>query len=101
MAPLSKKYGCINLCNSNDRERLDESRDVLQELLKEPKLANARVLIFANKSDIPGCLTTIEIAEGLRLDEIRNHTWRIQDCSAIGGDGLYEGMDWAVSQISS
>ena len=91
----------IYVIDSNDRDRLEENRTVLQQLLNEPKLENAKVLIFANKSDIPGCMTTIEIAEGLELEKIHTHTWRIQDCSATRGDGIYEGMDWVVSQISS
>ena len=91
----------IYVVDSNDKDRLEESRDTLHQLLNEPKLAKARVLIFANKCDIDGCLNTVEIAEGLELDKIRSHTWRLQECSATRGTGLYEGLDWAITDLSN
>ena len=96
---LNKTGVLIYVVDSNDRDRLEESRDVLHSLLNEPLLVDAKVLVFANKSDIKGCLTEVEIAEGLELDKITTHTWRIQTCSATRGDGIHQGFDWIVSQI--
>ena len=87
----------VYVVDSADHDRLKESGEVFHQLLNEPKLRDARVLIFANKSDIPGCLTEAEIAEGLRLDIVKEHTWRIQTCSAIRSSGIREGFDWIIS----
>ncbi len=87
----------VYVVDSADRDRLKESGEIFHQLLNEPKLRDARVLIFANKSDIPGCLTEAEIAEGLRLDIVKEHTWRIQTCSAIRNSGIREGFDWIIS----
>lgn len=78
----------------------------------------ASLLIFKNKSDVAGAMTEDEIREvclslfrarhatrpqhtnhrqqGLHLDSIRTHKWRIMTCSAMTGENLQEGLQWVV-----
>mgnify|MGYP001074021855 CR=1 FL=1 len=98
---LNNTNALIYVVDSNDRERLEESKNVLHELLNEPKLANAKVLIFANKIDIEGCLTQDEIVEGLELDKIDSHSWRIQTSSGKKSIGITEGFDWILEEQNS
>jgi len=44
-------------------------------------------------SGIP-CLSSAEIAEHLDLQSIKTHSWHIQACCALTGEGLYEGIEW-------
>ncbi|KAH0562742.1 hypothetical protein GP486_002605 [Trichoglossum hirsutum] len=57
------------------------------------RLAGASLLVFANKTDVGGCMTPEEIREGLQLDAIKTHKWTIIRCSAITGENLKEGLD--------
>ncbi|XP_017374790.1 ADP-ribosylation factor 2-like [Cebus imitator] len=41
--------GLIFVVDSNDREGIDEAREVLTDLLAEEELRNAVLLVFANK----------------------------------------------------
>lgn len=76
-------------------------------------MAGACLLIFANKTDVDGCMTEAEILQvgsrinkawwhhtnenqGLQLDEIRTHQWHILQCSAMTGKNLKEGIAWVV-----
>lgn len=34
--------------------------------------------------------------QGLQLDHIKTHEWKIVRCSAITGENLHEGFDWVV-----
>lgn len=34
--------------------------------------------------------------QGLRLDNIHTHKWRIMTCSAMTGENLHEGLQWVV-----
>ena len=34
--------------------------------------------------------------QGLRLDDIKSHTWKIMTCSAVTGKNLKEGLAWVV-----
>lgn len=65
------------------------------------RLAGATLLIFANKQDLPGALSSNAIREALELDSIRSHHWCIQGCSAVTGDNLLPGIDWLLDDISS
>eukprot|EP00825_Cyclidium_porcatum_P030844 TRINITY_DN3260_c0_g1_i1.p3 TRINITY_DN3260_c0_g1~~TRINITY_DN3260_c0_g1_i1.p3 ORF type:complete len:114 (+),score=29.30 TRINITY_DN3260_c0_g1_i1:45-386(+) len=61
----------------------------------------ATLLIFCNKQDIKGSLTSEEIKDFLQLDEMSTRHWGIMPCSAVTGDGLIEGIDWIVNDIAS
>jgi ADP-ribosylation factor-like protein 2 len=87
--------------DSGDRERMQDCRDELWSLLGEERLAGATILVFANKQDIYGAMTGEEIQRLLHLDRISLHSWRIQPCSAVTGDNLLTGLDWAVKDVGS
>ena len=96
--------GLIWVVDSADRMRLEQCRDALLDLLQQDKLAGASLLIFANKQDIEGALSSEEIVAVLELaknDRYKNRHWSIQSCSAKTGVGLVAGMDWIVDDIAS
>ena len=50
--------GVIWVVDSSDKYRLEDTKKELHNLLKEEKLMGATLLIFCNKQDIPGSLTS-------------------------------------------
>ena len=56
----------------------------------------ASLLVFLNKSDIPGCMNEDDVREMLQLDSIRSHTLHVLICSAMTGQNLQEGLQWVV-----
>lgn len=34
--------------------------------------------------------------QGLKLDAIKTHKWKIMSCSAVTGENLTEGIQWVV-----
>eukprot|EP01111_Echinosteliopsis_oligospora_P010037 TRINITY_DN3047_c0_g1_i2.p1 TRINITY_DN3047_c0_g1~~TRINITY_DN3047_c0_g1_i2.p1 ORF type:complete len:179 (-),score=43.18 TRINITY_DN3047_c0_g1_i2:64-600(-) len=91
----------IFVIDSSDRRRLEESGIELEELLKEEKLANIPLLVFANKQDLINALPSAEIATTLDLHTIRDRPWQIQACSAKKGEGVSEGLEWVIKHIKS
>ena len=91
------------MVDSADRWRLEDCKRELHSLLEQEKLAGASLLIFANKQDLVGALSVDEIASVLELDSEKFSTrhWSIHACSAVTGDGLIDGVDWMVEDISS
>ncbi|KAK4699631.1 ADP-ribosylation factor-like protein 2, partial [Phenoliferia sp. Uapishka_3] len=94
----------IWVVDSSDRERMEDCRRELAGLLQEERLAGASLLVFANKQDIKGSLTSEEIAEALQLDQLTSHTSHIQPCSAKGGSEgddqrIWQGLDWVVKEV--
>jgi ADP-ribosylation factor 1/2 len=93
--------GLIFVVDSNDRERVEDAREELHRMLAEPELAQAAVLVFANKQDLPKAMPTAEVAEKLGLHALRGRLWQIQMACATTGDGLYEGLDWLSATLSN
>uniref|UniRef100_A0A3B4AGH7 ADP-ribosylation factor 5 n=1 Tax=Periophthalmus magnuspinnatus TaxID=409849 RepID=A0A3B4AGH7_9GOBI len=103
--PLWRHYfqntqGLIFVVDSNDRERIAESRDELSKMLQEDELKDAALLVFANKQDLPNALSVSELAEKLGLHALRNKDWHIESSCATQGTGLYEGLDWLSNELS-
>ncbi|KAI8615597.1 the Rp2-Arl3 complex bound To Gdp-Alf4 [Chytriomyces sp. MP71] len=86
----------IYVIDSSDRVRLEETGLELNQLLEEVKLADVPLLVFANKQDLIDAIPGDEIAAGLNLNSIRDRQWQIQACSAITGEGVSEGIEWAM-----
>ena len=49
---------------------------------------------------VSGCMSAAEISKQLNLQSMRNHQWHIQACCALSGEGLYQGLEWIVSNIN-
>ncbi|KAF2396272.1 ADP-ribosylation factor [Trichodelitschia bisporula] len=82
--------------DGTDGARLPDCRDELHRLLQEERLTGASLLVFKNKSDVPGCLSEDAVREALELDSIRSHRWTIISCSAVTGMNLDAGLEWVV-----
>ena len=93
--------GLIWVVDSADKRRMYDCRSELHSLLQEERLLGATLLVFANKQDLSGALSTEEIKTALQLDDIKTHHWQIIWCSAVTGDNLLEGMDWLLQDISA
>jgi len=78
---------------------MKDCKEELGALLQEDRLAGASLLVFANKQDLAGAMTEAEIKEALGLPAIRSHNWKIQGCSAVTGEHLFEGLDWVVDDV--
>ena len=79
--------------------RVGTSRAEFHQILAEEELADAVVLVYANKQDVPGALTEAQITEGLGLADIKDRQWAIFKTSAIKGEGLWEGMEWLSNTL--
>jgi ADP-ribosylation factor-like protein 3 len=91
----------IYVVDSADRRRLEETGMELQTLMGEEKLNNTPLLVFANKMDLATALPATDISTALTLHTVRDRKWFIQACSAKTGDGLAEGLEWAVKNFKS
>jgi signal recognition particle receptor subunit beta len=72
---------------------MSEARETLHGILAADELRAAAVLVYANKMDSPHAADTASVAAALGLAQLRARPWHIQGCSALRGDGLYEGLD--------
>ncbi|KAK1285306.1 ADP-ribosylation factor 1 [Acorus calamus] len=91
--------GRIYVVDSLDRERIGKAKAEFQAIIRDPFMLNSVILVFANKQDMKGAMTPMEVCEGLGLYDLKNRRWHIQGTCALKGDGLYEGLDWLASTL--
>lgn len=114
------------MVDATDRLRIDDCREELHGLLQEEvcrlsrpggqparrggtrltpvtqqRLSGASLLVFVNKTDVVGCMTSDEILGALRLDQIKSHRWNVLRCSAMTGENLKEGLAWVVEDAKA
>ncbi|KAH7823758.1 Arf1m [Monocercomonoides exilis] len=76
-------------------------KDELHDLLKQKETGNVPLLIYANKQDLSGAVSPEYILEKLELDSLcAGRSWHIQPCSALTGDGLFDGLKWLEYEIA-
>ncbi|KAI6197112.1 ADP-ribosylation factor-like protein 2 isoform X1 [Aphelenchoides besseyi] len=87
--------------DSTDKKRLKDCRAELDKLLGEECLKGVTLLVLANKRDLPNALTADQIRDELKLEEIKNHHWKIFNSSAYTGENLIEAFEWMCKDVSS
>jgi ADP-ribosylation factor protein 1 len=97
----SNSDALIYVVDSADRARIDVAADELHHVLSAPELQNAVLLILANKQDLPGALSPGEVADKLRVGQLKDRPWHIQGCCASNGTGLYEGLTGLTKLINN
>ena len=97
--PLWRQYtrssdGIIFVIDSADRERLEEAKLELIQLLKSPDNNSLPILFIANKQDLRDCVEIDEISKFLGLHDFNpGQLWTILGACAITGEGLTDAMD--------
>lgn len=89
----------ILVVDSTDRERLPITKEELHGMIQNEELRKARLLVFANKQDLPDAMSPTEISKYLNLTSLKDRIWHIQSCCALTGEGLYNGLEWIATQI--
>ncbi|KAI4317915.1 hypothetical protein L6164_025743 [Bauhinia variegata] len=93
-------HAVIVVIDSSDRARISIMKDELFRLLGHEDLQQSVILVFANKQDLKDAMAPAEITDALSLHSIKNHDWHIQACSALSGEGLYDGLGWIAQHVT-
>jgi len=95
------KEAVIFVVDSNDRDRIENAKEQLDELVTEEALCDKPLLVFANKQDLPDAVKPEELAEqlGLHSKAFRGKRWLIQGSCATNGDGIFEGLAWLQAHL--
>mmetsp|Transcript_12337 Transcript_12337/g.18492 ORF Transcript_12337/g.18492 Transcript_12337/m.18492 type:complete len:115 (-) Transcript_12337:162-506(-) len=92
--------GLVYFVDSSSQQCIEDVRGDLHDILSLSNLKNIPVLIMCNKQDIPQALTSGELREKLAIDQLKQGNVRMQECSAVKGTGLTEGLEWLSSIVN-
>eukprot|EP00795_Rhopilema_esculentum_P017358 gene17358-8946_t len=101
-------YGVVFVLDSCNVKRLDETKEVFQQVLESSKILGKPFLIFANKQDKVGALTAEDITNALDLQNSKHSfSYKVFTCSALKGYGrgtdknINAGFQWLLNTISN
>ncbi|XP_006008002.1 ADP-ribosylation factor-like protein 13B isoform X2 [Latimeria chalumnae] len=106
---FAESYGVIFVVDSSDVGRLEETKEVMTEVLRHPRIAGKPVLVLANKQDREGALAEVDVIDYLSLEKLVNENkclCQIEPCSAILSNGkkldkpIKKGLNWLLSTIA-
>ena len=94
--------GIIFVVDSSDKIRMCVAKDELDAMLAHADVRHSRapVLVFANKSDLPGALEPSDVSLLLGLPAVHELAWQIQASNALSGEGVDEGVAWLAQQLA-
>ena len=96
-----KTNAIVFVIDSIDKDRLDVVKQELFLLIKEEDLQGVPIAILANKQDLEGALSDIEISENIGLGNIKNNKWVIFKTVAKTGIGLDNAFKWLTGILAS
>lgn len=94
-------YGLIYVVDSTDVSRIIETQETLNAMLENEYLQDKPIIVFANKQDSNGALTSTQLSNKLN---ITNSRVNIMDCSAINpvpDKNIKNGIAWIMKYVTS
>ncbi|XP_061541723.1 ADP-ribosylation factor-like protein 13A isoform X2 [Phycodurus eques] len=101
-------HGFVFVVDSGDRPRIKEVKEVLADLLKQPRVAGKPILVLANKQDKMNALLGSELIEMLSLEKLVNQSrslCHIEPCSALmdlrrrSDRKAFRGLRWLLRAV--
>eukprot|EP00736_Rhodelphis_marinus_P003127 Rmarinus@m.25279 len=100
-----KVHAVVFVIDASDVERLDESGEQLLRVTENEYVRGKPLLIFANKQDLSGALSASEIAERIKLTELKDNRYSIVACTAKTPPGeqvdprIADGLRWLTGAL--
>lgn len=91
----------VFVIDSSDKDRIDIAKQELFLIMQEDDLKDVPIAILANKQDLDGALTDIQISEMMGLSDIKNRQWAIFKTIAKTGKGLDDAFKWLTGILKS
>ncbi|XP_014246398.1 ADP-ribosylation factor-related protein 1 [Cimex lectularius] len=97
----AESHAIIYIVDSNDRERINESRETFEKMISCENLIGVPLLVLANKQDIPDCMGVREVKPIFKKNTnlIGSREIMVMAVSALNGEGVNEGITWLVDCI--
>ncbi|KAG8805872.1 hypothetical protein FRC19_009550 [Serendipita sp. 401] len=91
--------GVIFVVDSADESEFGSAKECMDEFLAHELLQGCPLLVLANKQDLPNSVDPNVLISKLDLMSRRDNEWFIYPCSAVTGEGLFEGLEWMGNTI--
>ena len=92
--------GVVFVVDAADQDRLTDAKAEFEKVVTDEQLANAAVLILANKQDTPNATPPAELERIFNVKEVcRDRKWHVQPTTLTSGDGVEEAFAWLADNM--
>ncbi|GFR41829.1 hypothetical protein Agub_g2603, partial [Astrephomene gubernaculifera] len=95
----SEAHAIVYVVDAANRARFDESRAAFDRMLEHRELAGAPLLIMANKQDLDGATSALDVGQVFGIERLEGRQFKVLPVSAYTGQGLKDGVEWLVETI--
>jgi len=94
----AESHGIIYVIDSHDRERIEESKEAFDQMVRNELLQGVPLLVLANKQDLPDCMGVREVKPIFNQSAhlIGSRDCMVMPVSALTGEGIVEGLMWMI-----
>jgi len=90
--------GLIFVADSSEPESIPTAKEELNRILQLETVKGIPLLVYANKIDKIE-IEPADLAKDLGLFKIKDREWFLQPSSTEDRSGLFEGLDWLITEI--
>ena len=98
---LQECHAIIYVVDSSDRERIEQSKETFNSMIKNENVRGVPLLVAANKQDLVDCMGVREVKPlfEANLDLVGAREVMTLATSGLTGDGVVEGIDWVAQRV--
>lgn len=90
----------VFVLDGSDRYVMPHVTEVLEILVDKVEVRDIPILFLANKNDLPGAMSNLQLQEMLGLSKLLGKkSWTMFGTDALTGDGLNESLDWLAHKL--
>ncbi|KAG8805871.1 hypothetical protein FRB91_008631 [Serendipita sp. 411] len=99
LSSFGKTDAIILVVDSANIQEFKFVKEELDRYLATKQLDGVPFLILANKQDLHEAVDVSDLAKALGIASRTDVDFFIHPCSAVTGEGLYQGLDWIYSTL--
>ena len=98
---LQECHAIIYVVDSSDRERIEQSKETFNAMIKNENVRGVPLLVAANKQDLVDCMGVREVKPlfEANLELVGAREVMTLATSGLTGDGVVEGIDWVAQCV--
>ena len=98
---LQECHAIIYVVDSSDRERIEQSKETFNSMIKNENVRGVPLLVAANKQDLVDCMGVREVKPlfEANLELVGAREVMPLAPSGLTGDGVVEGIDWVAQCV--
>ena len=94
-------HAIIYVVDSSDRERIEQSKETFNSMIKNENVRGVPLLVAANKQDLVDCMGVREVKPlfEANIELVGAREVMTLATSGLTGDGVVEGIDWVAQCV--